>query len=180
MAVMKFSNKVFQKKLTLLVTSILLVIILLIIIISNCSSSENEINFNSNLDSQIELNNISQSNEEDSNNQIATQSDVALMDNQFPLKAYAPPGWNSPLIINGENGDRNLNFLLESEEIFISWSIINESTSNVKKVFFVDLLLDGIPIERWKFSGISPGESYSITDWSELAEKANLSNGIHQ
>lgn len=180
MAVMKFSNKVFQKKLTLLVTSILLVIILLIIIISNCSSSENEINFNSNLDSQIELNNISQSNEEDSNNQIATQSDFALMDNQFPLKAYAPPGWNSPLIINGENGDRNLNFLLESEEIFISWSIINESTSNVKQVFFVDLLLDGIPIERWKFSGISPGESYSITDWSELAEKANLSNGIHQ
>jgi hypothetical protein len=69
--------------------------------------------------------------------------------------------------------------MIEGQPSYLSWSVTNSGMEHVTDRFFVDLLIDGLVVERWFSRGISARESASITDWAELPSRTNLAAGNH-
>jgi len=178
MAAIKLTNSVFRKKLLILLLLTLLFLFVLTIFSANCLSVGNS-NLNSNIAPETEIKNFYESDEISPTDNIF-DANVKMSKEIFPLESFIPDGWNSPLVISDNKGARDVEFYLVADEIFISWAIVNLTERVISKVFYVDLLLDGVPVERWQFFGISPGQSYSVSDWSELTDKAYLSKGVHE
>lgn len=97
----------------------------------------------------------------------------------FNLKPKAPGGWDAPVLVANKSGIQKNTKLLEDEDVFISWAITNEGPSDVKTLFFVDLMLDGVMLERWRNTQLPAGFVGSVPDWEQLLDKAQPSPGIH-
>ena len=64
--------------------------------------------------------------------------------------------------------------------MYISWAVTNGGPDNANGPFSVDLLVDGVPIERWAALGLAAGELQSVRDWTGLPLRAHLSEGKHE
>jgi hypothetical protein len=81
--------------------------------------------------------------------------------------------------VANESGIQKNTELFESEQVFVSWAITNEGPADVQSLFYVDLTLDGVMLERWRNNQL-PKESIGLArDWSQLLEKAHPEPGTH-
>ncbi|MDP6102514.1 MAG: CARDB domain-containing protein [Dehalococcoidia bacterium] len=63
---------------------------------------------------------------------------------------------------------------------YISWTVINDSRSNIDYTFFVDVYLNNVLAERWKSDGIGANQLISVTDWEALSTRVKLQPGTHK
>ena len=97
----------------------------------------------------------------------------------FNLKPKAPGGWSAPLLAANESGRQRNTDLFSDEDVFISWAITNEGPSDVATLFFVDLTLDGVVLERWRNTQLPAGFVGSVPDWRQLMDKVHPTPGLH-
>lgn len=63
--------------------------------------------------------------------------------------------------------------------MYVSWAMSNEGLTAATR-FFVDLYLDGVPVERWGAEGLQRGDSRIVQGWSDLLVRARLTPGEHE
>jgi hypothetical protein len=95
------------------------------------------------------------------------------------LRPKAPGGWGAPLLVANESGIQKNTDLYEDEQVFVSWAITNEGPADVQSLFFVDLTLDGVMLDRWRNNQLPEGFIGSAPDWSQLLEKVHPDAGPH-
>ena len=95
------------------------------------------------------------------------------------LRPEAPEGWATPLLIARAPEARSNSSLEPGGRLYISWAITNTGPFKVPSQFFVDLRLDGIPVERWTAQGLEQGETLVVRDWTSLPGRARLTPGEH-
>ena len=95
------------------------------------------------------------------------------------LQPIALDDWDSPLIVSGEPNANQSGPIQDDGEIFISWAVTNKGPDSANSPFSIDLLLDGVPIERWTSKGLFVDEIQSVRDWSVLPSRTRLDQGVH-
>ena len=95
------------------------------------------------------------------------------------LTPVAPDGWAGPLIVSGAPTARQSTDLVHGGPVFVSWAITNTRDLAHVGPFMVDLMLDGVPVERWSSPGLGTGEIRSVVDWDALPVRARLTAGRH-
>ena len=59
--------------------------------------------------------------------------------------------------------------------MYVSWAVTNDGPENADFAFSVDLLVDGVPVERWSAAmGLAAGEVQTVRDWDRLAHCASI------
>lgn len=97
----------------------------------------------------------------------------------YDLAATPPPGWEDALIASPFRDARSSVPFLGPDAPLISWSVVNLGPAPLPTPALVDLSLDGILVERWRIPILGPGERFSILNWGELLQQANLTPGSH-
>ena len=95
------------------------------------------------------------------------------------LQPIAMDGWSSPLIVASSAGATESSLIDQNGQIFVSWAITNSGHVSANTPFSIDLLLDGIPVERWSSKGLFVEEIQSVRDWDLLPARTKLTPGIH-
>ncbi|SVD49064.1 uncharacterized protein METZ01_LOCUS401918, partial [marine metagenome] len=95
------------------------------------------------------------------------------------LQPIAMDGWSSPLIVASSAGATKSSVIEQDGQIFITWAITNSGTESANTPFSIDLLVDGIPVERWSSKGLFVEEVQSVKDWDLLPTRTLLTPGIH-
>ena len=62
---------------------------------------------------------------------------------------------------------------------YVSWAITNTGPNTINYLFYVDLYLDGVMVERWSSRGMSVNYFSSIVDWDGFGERVGLQPGTH-
>jgi hypothetical protein len=94
------------------------------------------------------------------------------------LKPFVPPGWYGPLLITNQLDAFASTLLTSDGPIYISWAISNQGEVSSSE-FVVDLLLDGIPIERWSTEGLERGGTRITREWDKTRSRSRISAGEH-
>ena len=94
------------------------------------------------------------------------------------LKAFVPPGWYGPLLIANQRDAFTSTLLSSEDSVYISWAISNQGEMS-SDPFFVDLLLDGVPIERWSTEGLERGGARITREWEKIHLRSRISAGNH-
>ena len=63
--------------------------------------------------------------------------------------------------------------------VYISWAITNTGPHTQNDLFYVDLLFDGMVLERWARRGVSPDRIYVVEDWEGLEALTSPHSGDH-
>lgn len=95
------------------------------------------------------------------------------------LRPMIPEGWRSPLIIANRPDALESKDPGEDEPVYISWAMNNNGQAAATS-FFVDLYLDGVPVERWSAQELARGDSRIVQGWSDLLVRARLTPGRHE
>ena len=104
---------------------------------------------------------------------------VPIQVTSVSLQPIAMEGWASPLIVAPNTGATESSDIGEDGQIYISWAITNKGPDSANTPFSIDLLLDGIPVERWSSNGLFLDEVQSVTDWDLLPSRTLLTPGSH-
>ena len=96
------------------------------------------------------------------------------------LQPVAPEGWAASLIVSGEPNATESGAIGSDGRMYVSWGVTNYDPTIAGKPFSVDLLVDGVPVERWASMGQEAGEVQTVRDWANLPLRAHLSPGPHQ
>ena len=95
------------------------------------------------------------------------------------LRPTIPEGWRSPLIIAFEADAPASTVLSADGPVYVSWAMINDGLAPATR-FFVDLYLDGVPVERWGAEKLVRADSEIVKGWSDLLVRARLTPGEHE
>jgi hypothetical protein len=82
------------------------------------------------------------------------------------------------LIASPQQGAAFTTALRAGAPAFISWAYHNRGPQDAEGVFYVDLVLDGILIERWYVEGLRAGWYVEQRDWSDLPKRVRLRPGV--
>jgi hypothetical protein len=88
-------------------------------------------------------------------------------------------GWASALIVSSEPNATESSSIQGDGRIFVSWALTNKGPDSANSPFSIDLLLDGVPVERWSSKGLFVDEVQSVRDWSVLPSRSRLTTGEH-
>ncbi len=95
------------------------------------------------------------------------------------LRPTIPEGWRSPLVI-AFSADAPASTILRSDgPVYVSWAMINDGLAPASR-FFVDLYLDGVPVERWSAQELVRADDIIVQGWSDLLVRARLTPGEHE
>ncbi|MCH8309809.1 MAG: hypothetical protein IIB17_04845, partial [Chloroflexi bacterium] len=95
------------------------------------------------------------------------------------LRPFKPDDWSAPIVITSSRGGRHTTSLTQGEGSYLSWAIDNPSQGDVNELFYVDVLLDGIVLDRWISDGLRSDRSGVFTDWERLETLARIEPGEH-
>ena len=95
------------------------------------------------------------------------------------LRPESPEGWNAPLILAGSPDAHHTSFVGLANRTYVSWTIANDGPEDVEDRFFIDLEIDGVPVERWTTEQGKQGDALTMTDWIGLSGRAGLTPGEH-
>ena len=115
---------------------------------------------------------------------VTTGSPVSVQRTPKPLavelRPTRPEGWGASLIISGKPGATESGPIGPDGAAFVSWAVTNSGSDDASAPFSVDLLVDGVPVERWSaMSGLAAGEMQSVRDWKDLPSRMQMSPGVH-
>ncbi|SVD70309.1 uncharacterized protein METZ01_LOCUS423163, partial [marine metagenome] len=91
----------------------------------------------------------------------------------------APNGWSSPLVMIDNPKSVQSSDLFVDEEIFISWTVSNDSRMDINQLFFVDLYFDDFFLSRWHIAGLKSKSWVSLIDWEGLKNHVKATTGSH-
>ena len=83
------------------------------------------------------------------------------------------------MILAGSPDAQHTSFVGLANRTYVSWTIANDGPRDVEERFFIDLQIDGVPVERWTTAEGKQGEALTLTDWIGLAGRAGLTPGEH-
>ena len=63
--------------------------------------------------------------------------------------------------------------------MYVSWAMINDGLAPATR-FFIDLYLDGVPVERWSAQELVRADDIIVQGWSDLLVRARLTPGEHE
>jgi len=95
------------------------------------------------------------------------------------LQPTALEGWASSLIVSGTPNATKSGVIQDDGQVYVSWAITNAGPDSANKPFSIDLLLDGVPVERWASKGLFVDETQSVRDWTDLPVRLRLTVGEH-
>ena len=95
------------------------------------------------------------------------------------LQPATPDGWDAPLVLSNSPVARTSTAVVSEEDIYINWAIANQGSWDATSQFFVDLYLDGVPVERWAASQLQRDGAHLVEGWTYLPLRANLTPGTH-
>ena len=95
------------------------------------------------------------------------------------LRPTKPEGWASSLIVSGQPEATESGPIGPDGQMYVSWAVTNGGPDDASVPFSVDLLVDGVPVERWASFGLTSGEVQTVRDWENLPLRAHLSPGSH-
>lgn len=110
---------------------------------------------------------------------VPTVAPTAVLLSDFNLKPKVPSGWSAPIMAANQAGLKENTELFVDGDIYISWAITNEGPADVQTLFFVDLTLDGMVLERWRNTQLPEGFVGTVPDWQQLMDKVHPAPGIH-
>lgn len=97
------------------------------------------------------------------------------------LHPATPDGWSASLIVSGQPNATESGPIGPEGQMFVSWAVTNTGSEDADLPFSVDLVVDGVPVERWlAATGLDIGEVQTIQDWADLPIRANLAPGMHK
>ncbi|MEC9141141.1 MAG: CARDB domain-containing protein [Chloroflexota bacterium] len=106
-------------------------------------------------------------------------SAIVIDSGSVSLQPIAMNGWASPLIVASTAGATESSLINPNGQIYISWAITNQGPGSANAAFSIDLLLDGVPVERWGSKGLFADQVQSVRDWDLLPTRTHLSAGLH-
>ncbi len=66
------------------------------------------------------------------------------------LTPYKPPGWSNKLIVKNVSGAHiDSSPLLDTDNIRLDWAVTNDGTAPTVVDFFIDVIVDGLRLQRW-------------------------------
>ena len=83
------------------------------------------------------------------------------------------------MVITSSRGGRHTTSLTQGEVSYLSWAIDNPTREDVNELFYVDVLLDGVVLDRWISNGLRSRRSGAFTDWARLESLAKIEPGEH-
>ena len=92
------------------------------------------------------------------------------------LVPYKPDGWSDKLIISstqGNNADNDV--LTEEDNLYVDWSILNNSETNITGTFTTSLFLDNVLLYTWTTNGLPAGYYTHVEDYNI----GKLGAGVH-
>ena len=96
------------------------------------------------------------------------------------LRPATPEGWSASLIVSGQPNATESGPIGPDGLMYVSWAVTNTGSEDADLPFSVDLVVDGVPVERWlAATGLDVGEVQTIRDWADLPIRANLAAGPH-
>ena len=95
------------------------------------------------------------------------------------LAPKSPSGWDDSLVISNASGLRHNTGLTVGDDVFLSWAIGNDGPRAIDDEFYVDLLFDGIVVNRWTSDGASTRLLALVSDWSDLTAQVRVTPGAH-
>jgi PKD repeat protein len=96
------------------------------------------------------------------------------------LAPYTPRGWESPLIVSSVPNAQRSSTVVVGKPVYISLAIQNKGKERTPSPFFADVLLDGIVVNRTRFSPLEPGLTSRVVDWADLTATARVTPGKHR
>ena len=97
------------------------------------------------------------------------------------LRPATPEGWSASLIVSGRPNATESGPIGPDGLMYVSWAVTNTGSEDADLPFSVDLVVDGVPVERWlAATGLDVGEVQTIRDWADLPIRANLAPGPHE
>ena len=95
------------------------------------------------------------------------------------LRPTIPEGWRSPLVIAFSADAPSSTILRSNGPVYVSWAMINDGLAPATR-FFVDLYLDGVPVERWSAQELVRADDIIVQGWGDLLVRARLTPGEHE
>jgi hypothetical protein len=83
------------------------------------------------------------------------------------------------VVITSIQGGRNTTPVTPDQGSYLSWAIDNPTQEDATETFYVDILLDGVVLDRWISDGLEADRSGVFTDWERLDSLARLEPGEH-
>lgn len=81
------------------------------------------------------------------------------------LIPYQRSGWDFPIVPSSVPGTNTVNTLYHTQDTYIDWSVINDSTVVATGRFWTCLYLDGTQIECWYTDDLGAGWYVWVQDW---------------
>ena len=95
------------------------------------------------------------------------------------LTIVQPSGWDGAIVAADSPGTQVGGEPVVGEPVYISWAITNTGPHTQNDLFYVDLLFDGMVLERWARRGVSPDRIYVVEDWEGLEALTSPHSGDH-
>ena len=95
------------------------------------------------------------------------------------LQPVTPDGWSTPLVLSSFREARISTAVVPEEDVYVSWAITNQGSLDATSQFFIDLYLDGIPVERWAAPQLQRDGAHLVEGWTYLPRRASLTPGTH-
>ncbi len=89
------------------------------------------------------------------------------------LTPYKPNGWSSEIVVSTANNmEANL---LETDNLYIKWAVINNGSNDINNSFKVNLYVDGLLVDWWNANSLRSGYYTYVTNYS----LGRLASGSH-
>ncbi|MDP6716873.1 MAG: CARDB domain-containing protein, partial [SAR202 cluster bacterium] len=83
------------------------------------------------------------------------------------------------MVIASSKGVRDTTSITQGQGSFLSWAIDNPAKTDIDQLFYVDVLLNGVVLDRWISDGLRSDRSGAFTDWDRLEDLAGIEPGEH-
>jgi subtilase family serine protease len=85
----------------------------------------------------------------------------------FNLTPYQPTGWDDKIVLSTATGTHtSAATILNNQNIYLDWAIINNGSSDITQTFTVNLYIDGTLSDNIDIQGLKSGYYVSASDWA--------------
>ena len=110
---------------------------------------------------------------------LPTSTPISTLQQTANLKPYRPRGWDGPVVAANQPGVFRNTALSVDDTTYLSWAITNTGPSDVDQVFFIDLYIDDVFVQRWRGSGVQADRVRFIDSWIGLENRVRPGPGSH-
>ena len=95
------------------------------------------------------------------------------------LTPFALNGRGSAISIS-EFQDKSVSRQIDyGDQMYITWAILNNGYEDIVDMFFVDVYLGNILVERWQIDELAANQYVSVQNWDGIRNRVRMIDGIH-